>query len=150
VRSQLVNAATQIVSFAHTGSQVAGTFSFQNAASGTGGLGAFVPTSVTNDWANYTAPSSDFGLFTGGIENNFGNGVVISYLDLYRILATTSGALPTGTLGRGSYEGTFSINSSGIITAIPEPSAAVALAGMISLAFVGTRRRAVRKLKTAV
>jgi len=140
-RAPVVGTATQIVSFAHSGSVVAGTFSFQTAAPGTNGFGAFVPTSVTNDWANYTAPNSDFGLFTGGIENTFGTVNQFSYLDLYRILATTTGADPIGVLGRGSYVTSFTIDSAGQISAIPEPSSAAALIGLIALGAVASRRR---------
>lgn len=148
-RAQVVSAATQVVSFAHTGTPVAGTFAFQNAASGTGGFGAFVDTSATNDWAQYTSVPADFGLFTGGIEGTFNTGTEYAYLDLYRILSTTTGADPVGTRGLGSYETTFSINAAGQISvatsAVPEPASAAALVGLISLGFVGARRRAVRK-----
>jgi len=143
-RSQVVSAATQVVSFTHTGSQVAGTFAFQTAAANTGGLGAFVNTSATNDYANYTTPSADFSLFTGGIEGTFGTSTEFAYLDLYRVLASTSGASPTGTVGRGSYETTFSINSAGqisVASAIPEPSSFASIAGVIALGVIGTRRR---------
>lgn len=140
-RAPVVGTATQITGFTHTGSQVAGTFAFQTAAANTGGFGAIVPTSVTNDWANYTAPNADFGLFVGGIENTFGTGNQFSYLDLYRILATTTGANPTGTLGRGAYVTSFTIDSAGAISAIPEPSSAAALIGLIALGAVASRRR---------
>jgi len=144
-RATVVSTANTITGFTHTGSQVAGTFSFQTAASGTNNFGAFVSTSVTNDWANYTAPNADFGTFTGGIENTFGTGNQFSYLDLYRILATTSGASPTGTLGLGSYVTSFTIDSAGVITsAIPEPSSAAALVGLIALGAVASRRRRVQ------
>ncbi len=142
-RSAVVSSATDVVSFAHTGTQVTGTFSFQEAAADTGGRGAFVATSSVSDWADYTSGSTDFTIFTGGIEGTFGTGNAFAYLDLYRILSTTSGANPTGTLGRGSYETTFSINSSGQISAsaIPEPSTYAALVGFAALAVVGFRRR---------
>lgn len=140
-RNQVVSTATQMSGFTHTGSQVAGTFAAQPAAAGTGGRGAFVSTSATNDYANYTAPSADFDLFTGGIEGNFGVADSFAYLDLYRILATTTGANPTGTAGLGSYETTFSINSTGQISVVPEPSSFAALAGVAALGLVATRRR---------
>ncbi len=144
-RAQVVSAATQVVSFAHTGTPVAGTFAFQNAAADTGGFGAFVDTSATNDWANYTAPAADFGLFTGGVEGTFGTGTDYAYLDLYRILSTTAGAVPTGTRGLGSYVTTFYINSTGQIfagtSAIPEPSTYAALVGAAAIGLAGFRRR---------
>lgn len=144
-RAQVVSAATQVVSFAHSGSQVFGTFSFQTAAANTGGLGAFVDTSAQNDWANFTAPSADFGLFTGGIEGTFNTGEEFAYLDVYRILSTTTGANPTGVRGLGSYETTIFIDSTGQIfagtSAIPEPSAFGAIAGAAAIGLACFRRR---------
>lgn len=143
--SQVIGAATQIVSFTHSGSLVAGTFSFQTAAAGTGGLGAFVSTSVTNDWANYTAVNADFGLFTGGIENTFGGVEEFAYVDLYRILATATGANPAGVRGVGDYITTIGLNAAGEIyvgtSAVPEPSTYAALFGVAALTVAGFRRR---------
>ncbi len=144
-RAQVVGAATQVVSFAHTGTQVAGTFAFQTAAANTGGLGAFVDASASNDWSTYTSPSADFGLFTGGIEGTFNTGTSFAYLDIYRILSTTTGADPTGTLGRGSYETTIYIDSTGQLfagaSAVPEPSTYAALFGAAAITVAGFRRR---------
>jgi hypothetical protein len=145
VRSQVVLAANDVAGFAHIGSEVAGTFAFQQEAAGTNGRGAFVATSAENDWANYTSGSTDFTIFTGGIEGTFGTGTGFAYLDVYRILSTTAGANPTGILGRGSYETTIYIDATGQLfagtSAIPEPSTYAAFFGVAALTLAGFRRR---------
>jgi hypothetical protein len=67
-------------------------------------------------------------VFTGGISNtagiqqNFGKGGSATYVDVQRILATNTGAAPTGVVGGGTYETTISISSTGVITSlIPSP-----------------------------
>ena len=144
-RAAVVSAATQVVSFAHTGSKVNGTFAFQDAAQGTDGFGAFVQTSANNDWAFYTSGSTDFTIFTGGIEGTFNTGEDFAYLDVYRILSTVTGAVPTGVRGVGSYETTIYIDSTGQLFAgtssIPEPSAFGAIAGLAVIGMACFRRR---------
>jgi len=77
-------------------------------------------------------------------EGNFASGAAGTALDLYRILNTTAGASPTGTVGVGAYQGTFSINNSGqvsftAVTAAPEPTKA--LLGALGVAGLLMRRR---------
>lgn len=59
-------------------------------------------------------------------EASSASGIDATGLDLYRILHLNTGATPTGTIGVGSYEGTFTINSAGDVSfgvgAVPEPS----------------------------
>lgn len=81
-------------------------------------------------------------------EGNFAAGASGTALDLYRILNTPVGANPAGTAGVGSWEGTFTINSSGQISfittsVVPEPSRA--LLGGLGMAGLVLRRRRSRK-----
>lgn len=80
-----------------------------------------------NDYQEYGLDgASDFGSTFGfnGIEGNSPLGVSHTALDLYRILNTTTGADPTGLVGTGSYEGTFTIDNSGTLSfaVMPEPT----------------------------
>lgn len=125
-----------------------GTFNKQTALVGSNGFGAYTSSAFTNSWTNRTAPSSDFGIFDGGVEGNFGTVTQLAYLDLYRILARTDQAgtvILDGntTVGLGSYITTLSIDSLGNISAapIPEPSAFAALAGIGALGVAALRRR---------
>jgi len=84
-------------------------------------------------------------------EGNFAAGATGTALDLYRILNTTAGASPTGTVGVGAFQGTFSMNNSGQVSftanvaAVPEPGKA--LLGGLGLASLFMRRR--RQAKAA-
>lgn len=116
------------------------------ATSGTNNFGAVVTNAQASQYIDQVSPNSDFGLFGSGIEGSFNTGTEFAYLDLYRILATTNGATPTGTVGLGSLETTFAINSAGQIfsidaSAVPEPSAAAGLAGAAALGMAALRRR---------
>lgn len=110
-----------------------------------------ISTSLDNTWENYNNGSTSFAIFNGGIEQSFGAGAwgtlgaagsVEGALDLQRILATTSGANPTGTLRTGSYEGTFTIDQDGNVSfiTVPEPST-YALIALGLVAIVVFRRR---------
>ncbi|MEO7098353.1 MAG: PEP-CTERM sorting domain-containing protein [Luteolibacter sp.] len=83
-------------------------------------------------------------LGTAGDLGTFGDAGTAEFnLDLYRIVAKTGLAGEVaGDLRSGSYEGTMTVNSSGLVsfTAIPEPSAS-ALAGIAAGALVLRRRR---------
>jgi hypothetical protein len=107
---------------------------------------AVVSSTSGSTWSTQNGTNS-FG-FTGSVEGNFGNGTAGTVLDLYRILNTTSGASPTGTIGLGSWEGSFTINDSGVVgfavTAVPEPSRAL-LAGLGLAGIAFRRRRTVKK-----
>jgi hypothetical protein len=107
---------------------------------------AVVSSTSGSTWSTQNGTNS-FG-FTGSVEGNFGNGTAGTVLDLYRILNSTSGASPTGTIGLGSWEGSFTINDSGVVgfavTAVPEPSRAL-LAGLGLAGIAFRRRRTVKK-----
>jgi hypothetical protein len=95
-----------------------------------------------NGWTsrNVGGTGTAFGLFAGGIQQDFGKVGSTTYLDVQRILATTTLAVPSGPLGKGSYEFTVGIGSDGSITAIPEVSSTL-LVSMVGLGFVFQRRR---------
>ena len=106
------------------------------AASGTSY--ALLDASSPNSWTEQVVTDSNFKLGSS-IEASSATGIDDASLDLYRILHTTTGANPTGTVGVGSLEGTFAIDSSGVVSfnvgAVPEPSrallAAFGLAGLV-------------------
>ncbi len=76
------------------------------------------PVEWGNGWRTRNpTPGGGFGIFSGGIQQNFGKGGSATHLDLQRILSTNTGANPTGVVGTGSYETTISIGSNGSITA---------------------------------
>ena len=108
---------------------------------------AVMPNNVGNTWSTNNNGVNSFGL-PGTVEGSFANGASGTALDLYRILNTTSGASPTGTVGVGSWEGTFTISDTGVVgfsvTAVPEPSRAL-LAGLGLAGIAFRRRRTVKK-----
>lgn len=85
------------------------------------------PVEWANSWTNYNPPGAAFNTFTGGIQQNFGKDVDMTFVDLQRVLATNTGAEPTGIVGGGTYVTTFGIGSDGSISAIPEPSSSLLL-----------------------
>lgn len=145
VRAGLVSAAGQIRGFQDLGTAAQGSFAFQTALPGTDGLGATVDAGLLNAWDNYNpVVGASFDIFVGGIEGSFGTGGEFAYLDLYRLLASTNGADPMGVVGVGSWVTTFAMDSSGNISAIPEPRVYALVAGIFGLAFVIYRRRATK------
>lgn len=97
-----------------------------------------IDSSTGNTWSTLIADNNF--KYGSSIEASSASGIDATGLDLYRILNTNSGASPTGTVGVGSYEGTFKISSSGVVgfdstAAVPEPSravlAAVGLGGLL-------------------
>jgi hypothetical protein len=140
--SFVVSAATKMRGVLDIG---VNSFINQTAVANSNDRGVVQSTALSN-WDNETLKSADFDLFTGGIEGSFNTGTEFAYLDVYRILSTTNGASPSGTLGVGSYETTFSINASGEVfavdvSAVPEPSTYAALAGFAALGLALSRRR---------
>ncbi len=137
-----VNTATLITSMQNS-------FKLQNATANSSGLGAEVAKTVAGDWSEYMTASTDFTYMTD-IEQKLdvissgtfaGVTQVEGALDLYRILNTTTGASPSGTVGTGSRETTIVIRQNGDIYAVPEPST-YALLGLsaVAIAFVIRRR----------
>lgn len=108
---------------------------------------ALLPSGTGSTWSSNNDGSSSFTL-AGTVEGNFGAGASGTALDLYRVLDRTSGASPSGTVGIGSYEGTFTISNAGVVgfavTAVPEPSRAL-LAGLGLAGIAFRRRRTVKK-----
>ena len=76
-------------------------------------------TAWNNGWTiKNPTPGAAFSVFTGGIQQNFGKGGSATYVDVQRVLATNTGAIPTGVVGGGTYETTISISSTGAITSL--------------------------------
>lgn len=97
------------------------------------------------EWANgWTAwnptPGASYDALTGGIQQNLGKAGPYTYVDIQRVLATNTGANPTGVVGGGTYETTLRIGSDGSLAMVPEPSSSL-LAGLAGLALVARRRR---------
>jgi hypothetical protein len=94
-----------------------------------------------NGWTAYNpmSPPGAFHTFGGGIQQNFGESDDVTYIDLQRILSTTTGATPSGTVGTGSYETTFAIGRDGSITAVPEAS--TSFLGLAAVSILAFRRR---------
>ncbi len=68
---------------------------------------------------------ASYDTFSGGIQQNFGKGGNATYVDIQRVLATNTGANPTGVVGGGTYEGTLAIGSDGTVSLVPEPSSSM-------------------------
>ena len=83
---------------------------------------------------------ASYDTFSGGIQQNFGKGGNATYVDIQRVLATNTGANPTGVVGGGTYEGTLAIGSDGTVSLVPEPSSAMIAVVSIG-AFILRRRR---------
>jgi hypothetical protein len=74
-----------------------------------------------NSWTKWNpiaagGQAGAFNTFTGGIQQTFGKGGNATYVDIQRILATNTGANPTGVVGGGTYVTTLAISSNGDIT----------------------------------
>jgi hypothetical protein len=140
-----VTGSTSRANIANNITTFAGNFdAFSNAVTNTAVLDA----TAGGSWNSFNNGSSTFGGVSGTIEGNFASGTGATALDLYRILNSTSGAVPSGTVGVGSWEGSFTINNSGQVgfaaAPIPEPSRAL-LAGLGLGGIAFRRRRAVKK-----
>jgi hypothetical protein len=99
------------------------------------------PVQWNNGWTvRNPTPGAAFGIFTGGIQQNFGKATDSTYVDLQRVISTNNGLdAVQGIIGGGTYETTFAIGSNGSISAIPEPSTAL-LGGLGVLALLRRRR----------
>jgi len=99
------------------------------------------PVEWNNSWTTRNpTPGAAFGIFTGGIQQNFGKLGDSTYVDLQRVISTNNGTgAVQGIIGGGTYETTFAIGSNGSISAIPEPSTAL-LGGLGVLALLRRRR----------
>ncbi len=77
-----------------------------------------LPAQWQNGWSvnNPASPSPSFGVFSN-IEQHFGQGGDAVHVDIQRILATTTGANPSGPVLQGEYVVTISIDGAGNITA---------------------------------
>ncbi len=104
-------------------------------------LGNTIPASWLNGWTgnNPASPEPSFGVFSN-IEQTFGQSGDVTYVDLQRILATSTGADPSGTPLTGEYIITFGIDRNGNISAVPEPSTTLLVAAA-ALASTVRRRR---------
>lgn len=82
------------------------------------------PVQWNNSWTAWNpVPGAAFDIFAGGIVQSFGKGGNAAIVDIQRILATNTGAVPTGVQGGGTYESSISISSTGEVTAfLPPPS----------------------------
>ncbi|MDI1314390.1 hypothetical protein [Prosthecobacter sp.] len=107
-----------------------------------------IDSTTGNTWSSLIA-NNNF-QYGSSIEASSANGIDATGLDLYRILNTTTNASPTGTVGLGSYEGTFAISSAGVVSfnqaAVPEPSRALLAACGLCGVFLRRRRPAKAKL----
>jgi hypothetical protein len=103
------------------------------------------PTEWNNSWTVWNpivggAQGGSLNTFTGGVQQTFGQAGSETYIDLQRILATNTGASPTGVVGGGTYVTSYSISNTGNITMIPEPSSTL-LVGVAGLGLALRRRR---------
>ena len=130
--SQLVNAGSDLQSMANAFSS--GNYTV------TGLNGALETTTDNNSLSSFLDFSNGtpvaFTSFTGSL-GTFGSGTAGTALDLFRMAPTDSVNL------RGSYEGTFTISDSGVVTfaAVPEPSVCLLFAAGSAFVLVLARRR---------
>ena len=89
-------------------------------------------------FTNFAAP---------GIQQSFGSNqtvggqTVVGALDIYRILGTAAGnVVGSNTLGAGQYTSTLTLDASGNVGAVPEPST-YALFGLAAVGLIAFRHR---------
>jgi PEP-CTERM motif len=87
------------------------------------------PTQWNNGWTTWNpTPGAAFENWSGGIQNSFNTNGATPFIDIQRVLTTTTGASPSGPVGSGIYITSIGIDSAGNITAVPEPSTYALLA----------------------
>jgi hypothetical protein len=121
---------------------VTGGFEGSLDAPGTFGFGTLQDEgSINNSWDEWNPiGGAAFQTLAGGIQGPFGGAGSQKFLDVYRMQGVSSAsATPNDPIGQGRYVTTFSINESGIITTIPEPTGALLTA--LGLAIPVLRRR---------
>ena len=145
--STVISAATSIATMqGATGSDTSLSGGFEGApeALDTGGRGVLQDEGVTiNSWDEFNPIGGNaFGnILTGGVQGALGTGQPFAYLDLYRIVGRPSASAdPNDPAGEGRYITTFTLNSSGIIGTVPEPTGAILMGLAGSLALLRRRR----------
>lgn len=78
------------------------------------------PVEWNNSWSIWNPSLGEglgpaFDIFNGGIQQSFGKTTDATYLDIQRILATNTGAVPAGVEGGSTYESTVAITRTGDI-----------------------------------
>ena len=140
--SSATNSA-ETISVANSINTMQGGFAGKAETVNSGGRGIVQNEDATNNsWDEFNPIPSGAafgGFLTGGVQAPLGGGAV-EFLDLYRLLGRTAAtATPNTAPGAGSYVTTFSITSSGIVTAVPEPTSALLLG--LGVAATALRRR---------
>ena len=102
-------------------------------------------TEWNNSWTKWNpivggAQGASLNTFTGGVQQTFGQSGSETFIDLQRVLSTNTGANPTGTVGGGTYVTSYSIDNTGAISMVPEPSSTL-LIGVAGLGLALRRRR---------
>jgi hypothetical protein len=137
----------------NAGTNFSGLESFLPTLTATGSGAAILdqtanPTEWNNSWTQWNpTPGAAFGIWTGGIQNSFGQNATV-FLDIQRVLSTNTGANPTQpTTGTGVWQTTVTIASNGDISLVPEPSS-LGLLG-VAAAFALLRRRSKNQQKNS-
>lgn len=134
-----------MTTFASAVASYGASFQAFGGATFNGGLAAALDTATANTWEDFTSGSSDFSTGSNTVEGTVGTAQG-RILDLYRILGVTTGANPPGPLRTGTWEGTISLGTDGVVSfdatvaAVPEPSRAL-LAGFGLMSLMLRRRR---------
>ena len=113
-------ASSTIIGTASTGATQWNNYNPQGAAGGA-------------SFVNFVSPTLGIEQAFGGSQT-VGGHTVVGALDIYRVLNPASGTTT------GAYDGTITLNSSGVLGAVPEPST-YALFGLGAVALMAFRRR---------
>lgn len=98
-----------------------------------------------NSWTTYNTflngfQGTAYDAFTGGIQNILDGSPGATFIDIQRIIPTTTGANPSQPAGIGNIVSTIALGPDGSITAIPEPSTGL-LAIIAGVGIILRRRR---------